>query len=300
MIFMIFLTGSTGFVARNLLPSLKQNGYKVRCFIRRNSKTEGLNNWCEDKVIGDILDEASLRYSMRGVDTVIHLAGVRMETGSATFEGTFYLGTRHAIDVAKSVGAKRFILFSAYGARPKAASRYLHYKWLAEEYLRHSGLKFVILRPTVIYGPYDHFVTRWIRKMKGLPIVPILGSGDNLLQPISVGDVVQCVLKILEDPSKNGFVYELGGPDRLTFKKIIRLIGKTIGRRRAIFHWPLVLVKPFAYLCQMLMPHPPFTPDELSRWMEDRICDHQIIEKDFGFKLTPFREGLQKYFGPQA
>jgi NADH dehydrogenase len=293
---MIFLTGSTGFVGRNLLPSLKKRGDRVRCFIRQSSKTEGLNDNCEDKVIGDVLDESSLRYSMRGADTVIHLAGVRMETGSQTFEGTFYLGTRHVVDVAKSVGVKRLILFSTYGARPQAASRYLHYKWLAEEYLRHSGLKFVILRPTIIYGPRDHFVTRWIKKIRSLPIVPILGSGDNLLQPISVADIVQCVLKVLEDPSKNGLVYELGGPDRLSFERIVRLIGKVIGHRRALFHWPLALVKPFAYLCQMFIRHPPFTTDELSRWMEDRVCDHEIIERDFGFKLTPFGEGLRQYF----
>src|SRR5574341_2008283 len=101
---MIFLTGSTGFVARHLLPSLKEKGFQTRCFIRPTSKTEGLADACEDKVIGDILDESSLRYSMRGVDTVVHLAGIRTEVGSHSFEGVFYLGTRHVVDVAKSMG----------------------------------------------------------------------------------------------------------------------------------------------------------------------------------------------------
>lgn len=297
---MIFLTGSTGFVGQNLVPRLKGKGYPVRCFILKNSSTDCLGNTCYDKVVGDVLDESSLRYSMKGVDTVIHLAGVRMETGNSSFEGVFYLGTRHVIDVAKTAGVKRFILFSTYGARPKAKSKFHHYKWLAEEYLRHSGLKFVIFRPTVIYGPHDHFVTRWIRKLKALPLVPILGKGQNLLQPISITDVVQCVLSALEDGSKDGLVYELGGPDRLPFKEIIHKIGKLIGKERSLFHWPLSVVKLFASLMEMSFAHPPFTPDELLRWMEDRVCDHHRIEKDFGFKLMHFEEGLKRYFGPQS
>src|SRR5262245_22386036 len=160
---MIFVTGSTGFVGRHLLPCLKVKGYPVRCFIRKNSQTEFLNDVCEDKVIGDILDESSLKYAMRGMHTVIHMAGVEMEIGNDSFEGVFYLGTRHMVDVARSMGVKHFILLSACGASPEAKSKFNHYKWLAEEYLRHSGLKYTILRPAIIYGPHDHFVTYWIR-----------------------------------------------------------------------------------------------------------------------------------------
>ncbi len=296
---MIFLTGSTGFIGRNLLPHLKQKGYPVRCFIRENSPTEYLKDACLDKVVGDILDESSLRYSMKGVDTVIHLAGVRMETGASSFEGVFYLGTRHVIDVAKAAGVKQFILFSTYGARPQAQSKFHHYKWMAEEYLRHSGLKFTIFRPTVIYGPYDHFVTRWARKLKMLPIVPVLGNGRNLLQPIAVADVIECVLRSLEDPTKSGMTYPLGGPDRMTFSAIIHKIGKVIGKRRPLFHWPLGMAKVFAYLMEMGFSYPPFTPDELLRWMEDRTCDHLLVEQEFKMKLMHFEEGLQKYFAPK-
>lgn len=293
---MIFLTGSTGFVGRHLLPRLKEKGHPVRCFVRAGSKTECLGDSCEDKVIGDVLDESSLKYCMRGIDTVIHLAGVRMESGSASFEGVFYLGTRHVIDVAKAAGVKQFILFSAYGARPKAPSKYHHAKWLAEEYLRYSGLKYVIFRPTVIYGPHDHFVTRWIRKLKALPIIPVLGNGKNLLQPIGVEDVVRCVLKAMEDPTKSQSVYELAGPDRLTFEEIIHLIGGLMGRRPRLFHWPLALVRAFVRFTELVIPRPPFTQDEVLRWMENRVCDHEVVEQEFGMKLMPFREGLKKYF----
>ncbi|MBI1884281.1 MAG: complex I NDUFA9 subunit family protein [Chlamydiae bacterium] len=292
---MIFLTGSTGFLGRHLVPLLKERGLQTRCLIRENSKTDCLGDSCEDKVIGDILNEASLKYCMRGVDTVIHLAGVRMETGPASFEGIFYLGTRHVVDVAKASGVKRFIFLSTYGARPKAKSRFHHFKWLAEEYLKHSGLKYTILRPTVIYGSSDHFVTRWARKLKVLPIVPILGKGGNLLQPIYVEDVARCVIQSLEDPAKSEKIYELGGPDRLAFRKIVRLIGEISGHRRRLFYWPLSWVKAFAYFMELLFPHPPFTSDEMLRWMEDRVCDHHVIEKEFGLKLTPFQEGLKKF-----
>ncbi|MBI1870580.1 MAG: complex I NDUFA9 subunit family protein [Chlamydiae bacterium] len=296
---MILLTGSTGFLGQNLLPHLKEKGYAVRCLIRQNSSTECLKNFCEDKVIGDILDESSLKYSMRGIDTVIHLAGIRMEIGNVNFESIFYLGTRHIVDVAKAAGVKRFIFLSTFGARPKAKSRFHHYKWLAEEYLKHSGLKYTVLRPTIIYGPHDHFVTKWMRKLKNLPIVPILGRGKNLIQPIGVEDVIQCILKSLTDPTKEGITYELAGPDRLSFREIVRQIGIFIGHKRKLFHWPLSLVKFFAHLSEFLLPHPPFTRDELWRWMEDRTSDHHKIEKEFQIKLTPFKEGLKQYFGPK-
>lgn len=296
---MLLVTGSTGFIGQNLLPVLKEKDYSSRCLIRANSSTESLQDFCCEKVIGDILDESSLKYAMKGVERVIHLAGVRMELGSATFEGIFYLGTRHVVDVAKASGVKHMILISAYGARPRTDSKFLHYKWMAEEYLRNSGLDYTILRPTIVYGPHDHFITRWINKIKRFPVVPVLGRGDYLLQPVSVGDVIQCVVRALEDASKNRKVYDLGGPDCLKFNEILKILAGILNRPIQLLHLPWGLVKPFARFCDLTLVRPPFTPDEVSRWKEDRVCDYRILEKEFDFHSTRFEEGLKQYFSDE-
>lgn len=290
---MILLTGSTGFVGRHLAPRLKESGYFVRCLVRRNSKAEHLLDTCYDKVIGDVLDEFSLKYAMKGAHTVIHLATARKEAGAVTFEGTSYLGTRHVVEVAKAAGVKRFILFSMIGARPKAASKFHHFKWLAEEYLRHSGLAYAIFRPTIIYGPHDHFVSKWKRKLERWSVVPIIGSGNNLLQPVSVDDIVEAVVRVLKD-FKNGSVYEMGGPDRLSFEDILRRLAQFIKQKIRILHIPVFAVRSYAAVYDLVHHNPPFSSDEIIRWMENRICDNTIAEQSLGIKFTSFEDGLLK------
>ena len=188
------------------------------------------------------------------------------------------------------------MLFRSYGAHAKSRSKFNHYKWMAEEYLRHSGLKNTILRPTLVYGPHDHFVTRWIRKLNAFPVVMILGRGRNLLQPISVGDVTQCVAKIMEEPEKFYKIYDIGGPDRFTFEEMIRELSRLLKVKRKFIYCPLSVVRPLAALAEILLPNPPFTPDELWRWMADRVCDPGVIDKEFGFSPELFWGGLKRYF----
>jgi nucleoside-diphosphate-sugar epimerase len=293
---MIFITGSTGFIGRNLLPLLRARSHRTRCFIRQHSMTEKISSFCDDKMIGDIMDEHSLTHAMAGCDTVIHMAGIKAETFRASFEGNFYLGTRHVVDAAKRLGVKHFIFMSACGASPEAKSRFNHYKWLAEEYLRHSGLRYTILRTTIVYGPGDHFVSRWMRVLKSFPLLPIFGDRNHLLQPVSVKDLSECIIKILENPAMQGQIHELGGPSRMTLPHAIKMISEAMGKKVRLILFPLQLVKPFAYLSEVFLSEPPLTSDEITRWMENEVCDYERVQKQFGFNLTHFKDGLQEYF----
>ena len=146
------VTGSTGFVGRHVVRVLYASGLKVRCLTRASSDLTSLAGLDVDIRRGDVIDEASLESALQGVDSVVHLVAVIRETKGATFEATNLVGTRNLVQAARKTGVKRLIYMSNLGAGPDRRFPLLYTKWQAEEVVRNSGIDFVILRPSVIFG----------------------------------------------------------------------------------------------------------------------------------------------------
>ena len=111
------------------------------------------------------------------MDAVIHLVGIISEVGRSTFEDIHISGTRNIVMTAQKAGIKRFVHMSALGARPNSVSRYHQSKWTAEEIVRGSGLDYTLFRPSIIYGPGDHFVNLFARMARFSPVLPVMGQG---------------------------------------------------------------------------------------------------------------------------
>src|SRR5690242_1862975 len=128
----VFLTGATGFVGGHLLKRLLADGHSVRALVRNPSKAQiAIGNRVE-LVPGDVV-AGSLDDGMKGCDAVIHLVGIIVETGKATFERVHHLGTRNVVEAAKANRISRFIQMSALGVRADGVSEYQTSKWKAEE-----------------------------------------------------------------------------------------------------------------------------------------------------------------------
>ena len=113
-------------------------------------------------------------------------------------------------------GVRRFLHMSALGARPSAVSNYHRSKWAAEEAVaKKSGLDATIFRPSVVFGRGRHgpnFVDQLADLVRSAPLIPILGDGHFLLQPVSVRTVAAAFAKALQTSTTVGMAYELGGP----------------------------------------------------------------------------------------
>ncbi|MBF0152488.1 MAG: complex I NDUFA9 subunit family protein [Magnetococcales bacterium] len=292
---MILVTGCTGLVGYSLVHRLVEEGRFVRGLARHQP------HWHDPALSnlqfyrGSILDVSALDAAMEGVEQVIHLVGILVESGQSTFANIHHLGTQNVVDIAKRHGVKRFIHMSSLGTRPQAASLYHRTKWAAEEYLRHSGIPYTILRPSVIFGPRDNFVNQFARMMRYQPFMPILGDGLSRMQPIWVEDVVHCVVAALDDPDTLGHTFELGGPERLTFVDIMETIAATMGKSRMKLFLPMPLLRLEAAIMERLLPRPPLTSDQLIMLREENICDIDPMVRTFKIEPRNFREGIRTY-----
>ncbi len=292
---MILVTGGTGFVGAHLLRRLRSDDIPVRIVVRNPDKSQPLKDLGVHVVQGDIADKSSLERAVVGVERVVHLVGIIQETGGATFSGVHVEGTRNLLEASKKAGVRHFIYQSAIGTRPGAASRYHQTKWEAEELVRKSGMAFTILRPSLIYGPGDQFTIRLAEMIRLSPVLPVIGTGKSRIQPISIDDVVAVIHKIATTDSFLNEIYEIGGPEQLTYEEVTAAIADAMGVRRPAMHMPLFFVKAAARVLEAVLPRPPLTTDQLIMLQEDTVCSMRDIRDAFGIEPIKFSEGVKKF-----
>lgn len=295
---MILVTGGTGFVGGYLIRRLRQEGLPVRALARHPDKVQPLKDLGIEVVHGDISDKTSLEKAAEGVERVIHLVGIIQETPGVTFRGVHVEGTRNVIEAARKAGVRHFFYQSALGTRPGAKSEYHRTKWEAEELVRQSGIPHTILRPSLIYGSGDKFTIKLSEMLRRAPVMPVIGSGQSRVQPIYIDDVVSCMVKVVIGDAFLNEIYEIGGPDQLTYKEVMTAIAEAMGLKRAAVHLPLFFMKPIAHALETVLSNPPLTTDQLIMLQEDNVCSMRDIRDAFGIEPLAFRVGLKKFIRP--
>src|SRR5574341_23397 len=294
---MILVTGGTGFVGGHLIRRLRKDGIPVRAMVRTPAKAKALKDLGVEIVPGDISDKAILDAAAAGVERVVHLVGIIQEGPGFTFQGVHVEGTRNILDASKKAGVRHFFFQSALGTRPEAKSQYHKTKWEAEELARQSGIPFTILRPSLIYGPGDQFTIRLSEMMKLAPLLPVIGPGKSKIQPIFIDDVVTCVAKAVTGDAFLNRIFEIGGPEQLTYEEVTLAIAEAIGIKRPMVHMPIVFMKSAAKLMELVLPKPPVTTDQLIMLQEDNVCGMEDIRQKFGVEPVRFKEGLARFLG---
>ncbi|MEG3639092.1 complex I NDUFA9 subunit family protein [Magnetococcus sp. PR-3] len=291
---MILITGATGFVGQALIKQLISDGLQVKGLARHPEQGQPMDG--VTYLPADIDEPKTLEQAMDGVTCVIHLVGILAESGKHTFERVHHQGTRHVVDATKKAGIKRYIHMSSLGTRKDAVAQYHQSKWHAESYVRESGLDYTIFRPSVIFGAEDNFVNQFARMIRFSPAVPILGNGQSKMQPIAVEDVATCFATALSNPQTIGQTYELGGPEQLTFEKIMETILEALDKKRFKLHLPFALLKLEGKIFEMILPNPPLTYDQMLMAQEDNICQAGTgMPEPFQFNPLPFAEGIRRY-----
>jgi uncharacterized protein YbjT (DUF2867 family) len=296
---MILVTGGTGFVGSHLIRKMRQEGIPVRAVVRKPEKAQALRDLGVEVVPGDVSDKASLEKAVPGVERVVHLVGIIQEAPGATFQGVHVDGTRNLMEAARKAGVRHVLFQSALGTRANATSHYHRTKWEAEELVRNSGIPSTVLRPSLIYGPGDQFTIRLSDMIRLSPVLPIIGSGRSKVQPIFIDDVVSCILKAVTSDAYLNELYEIGGPEQLTYEEVTRAIAAALGVSRPAVHLPLLFMRSMARVMETVLPKPPITTDQLIMLQEDTVCSMRDIRDAFGIEPIPFQKGLSTFIRQQ-
>jgi NADH dehydrogenase len=292
----IFLTGGTGYVGRDLVGRLRSAGHEVRCLVRRESAAKLADMPGVETVVGDITDRAGLKGKLDGCEAAINLVGIikEMPSQGVTFERVHYEGARNVIDEAVRAGIGRFLQMSALGAREGAKSRYHQTKYQAEQYLKQSGLKFTIFRPSIIFGPRDQSINLMAGIIKVSPVFPVIGNGRNKWQPVALENVTQGFVAALTSSSAVNKIYQVGGPQAMEYDQVLDTIAGVLGRRIIKIHQPVSLIKPVVSIMERF-PFFPLSRDQLIMLQEDNICDAAPFFDELRIQPIAFKEGISRY-----
>jgi uncharacterized protein YbjT (DUF2867 family) len=295
----VFLTGVTGFVGRHLLKRLLAEGHSVRALVREVDKAASLTQQGTELVKGDVVENTGLDEGLPGCDAVIHLVGIIVENRGATFERVHHLGTRHVVEAARRNGVRRFVQMSALGVRANGVAAYQTTKWKAEEAVRQSGISYCILRPSLIFGPGDGFVSQMLDTMRKAPMMrPVPGDGKPRFRPIFIDDVTTCFARALTTEAATNQTIDLGGRDELSLNDLLLQIAQQAGIRKLAFHVPLPLMFAGATVTQALFRRSPVTVDQLRMLREGSTCDITRMKKIFDVEPRGFVEGLSTWLCP--
>ena len=288
----VCVTGSTGFVGRHIAHELCSRGLKVRCMVRSTSDLTPPVGLEIETCRADVTDITSLEKALQNVGTVVHLVAIIRETKDATFEAVNLVGTKNLLNAAKRMGVKRFIYMSNLGAGPDRRFPLLYTKWRAEEEVRNSGIDFVILRPSVIFGRGDGFVSVLAGIIKRTPVVPVIGSGKPRFQVISVEDVAACVAQSVKEETITNQAVPLGGPEYLSYEEIVDLTIDRLKLRRRKAHIPVPLMHLVAWTGEKLGIRLPVTAAQVAMLAKDNITSLDVVERLFHFKPLSLRERI--------
>ena len=294
---MILVTGGTGFVGSHLMKRLASERIQTRCLARKTSDIEELKELGIEVAYGNVLDKESLKKAVEDVETVIHLVGIIVEKKGATFEIIHTQGTKNLIEVSKEAGVQRFIYISALGARENARSRYHKTKWEAERAVINSAMEYVIFRPSIMIGEGGEFITMLSKIVRWAPIIPII-DGESKVQPIYVENTVDCIIRSLTDPKTTNRIFEIAGPDQITYKELFLTLMEVLDVHNPTFQIPIIFMWPAAYFLERVKEKPPITTQQLIMLQEDNICDIREMQEVFNLKLVPFKEALKTYLTP--
>ena len=292
---MILVTGGTGFIGPKIVHKLRADGHDVRCLVRDRSRGAELERLGCELVGGDVTDPGSLEAAVAGCDVVVHLvaiiAGRREE-----FERVMEQGTRDLVDSSKRAGVRRFILMSALGASDETRDLvpYYHAKWEMERAVRESGLEHVIFRPSFVFGGDGGALRQFTRIARLSPVTPIVGSGEQKLQPIWVDDVAAYFAAAVDEPAAANRTFELGGPDVVTWNELWARLKRSRRLRRPSVHVPTSVMRVQATVLERL-PNPPVTRDQLTMLEAgDNVVSDAAAVETFELTLVPLDEQLRR------
>jgi len=291
----VLVTGGTGFIGPHVVHTLRARETPVRALVRNPAGATRLVAWGAELAVGDVTDPASLHAACEGVDTVVHLVAI-IRGRPADFERVMAVGTRNVVAAAGEAGARRFVLASALGLdeRSKDAVPYFAAKWEMERAVRESGLEHTIFRPSFVFGRDGGVLPTFIRLARYAPVTPIIGSGGQRLQPIWVEDVAQYYAVAATEQEAANRMFELGGPDAVTWNEFWERLKRVLGVRRPSVHVPSGLMRAQATVTERL-PGAPVTRDQLTMLeLGDNVVTDPSAVETFKLPLVPLDEQLRR------
>ncbi|HET9614655.1 MAG TPA: NAD(P)H-binding protein [Candidatus Limnocylindrales bacterium] len=293
---MILVTGAGGFVGSHVVHALRAGGHDVRALVRDRRKESRLEAWGAATVEGDMTDAGSLRRAVDGCTAVVHLVAIR-QGRDEQFRRVMVDGTRDLLGAARDAGVGRFVHMSALGTSESTKDLVPYYgaKWETEKLVEAAGLPYVIFRPSFVFAGDGGILPTFVRLARLAPVTPIVGSGRQRIQPIWADDVAAYFAKAVDPGIETDRVYELGGPDVVSWNEFWERLKRVRRIRRPSVHVPIRLMRVNALVTERLPGDIPLTNDLLTMLEHgDNVVSDPAAVDTFGLPLVPLDDQLRR------
>ena len=300
---LVTVFGGSGFLGRHVVRALLKRGWRVRAAVRRPDlagylQPLGMVGWVQPI-------QANLRYrwsvdrAVEGADAVINLVAVLAPSGRQTFQTVHVFGARAVAEAARAAGLKAVTHISAIGADKDSDSDYARTKAEGEEAVFETLPGSVVFRPSIMFGPEDHFFNRFAAMARVSPVLPLIGGGHTRFQPIFAGDVAAAIADSVEGRARAGAVYEVGGPEVQSFRDCMKIMLREINRKRLLVPIPWGV----AALKGAVLQHLPgrlLTVDQVRQLRHDNVVSEAAVAdgrtiQSFGIVPTSLAAILPAY-----
>lgn len=253
------VTGAFGFTGRAIAERLLDGGQDVVTLTRRSGAGDPLTPRITVRPF-DTAASDDLAVSLAGVDIIFNTFWLRFPRGGSTFERAVARSAA-LLAAAREAGVRRVVHVSVVNASADADTPYVRAKAALESVVRSSGLEWVIVRPTLTYGPGDILINNLAWALRRFPVYGVPGLGRYTVQPVHVDDVARiCVDAAAGEP---GRVLDAAGPEILTYRELVGLVRAAIGSRSVVLPMPGPVVLLTAKLLGLVVRDVVLTGDEI-------------------------------------
>ena len=288
---LVTVFGGSGFLGRHVVRALARRGYRIRVAVRNPNTAHHLQPLGNVGQIQAVQANVRVRWSVdravQGADYVINLVGILFEGGRQTFDAVQDFGARAVAEAARAAGAS-LVHVSAIGADANSKVAYARTKARGEKAVLETVPNAVIIRPSIIFGPEDGFFNRFAKIAKMSPVLPLIGGGETKFQPVYVGDVAEVIARAVDGELQGGKIYELGGPETVTFKECMEKLLEVTNRKRALISLPWSLAKLQGRILGLL-PNPLLTADQVELLRHDNVVSAEAERENRTFAALGIR-----------
>jgi len=264
--------GGTGFLGRRIVRHLLDADLAIRIASRHRDRAYSLFSRDVsgiESVHADVNDDGSVARAVTGTWAVVNAVSLYVERGKCRFHSVHVEAAKRIAMLARQAGAEALVHVSGIGADAGSASPYIYSRGEGEAAVLDSFPSAKLVRPAVMFGPDDTFLTPLLAMLRRTPVFPMFGSGATRLQPAYVEDVAKAIVRILQAPAASQ-LHELAGPRVYTYQELLRAIAASAGTRPLLVPFPFSLWHLIGYVSEVL-PNPPITRNQVELMEQDNV-----------------------------
>jgi uncharacterized protein YbjT (DUF2867 family) len=270
--------GGTGFLGRRVVRHLRKDGFSVRIASRhpdRSHRLFGVDDPQLRSVRANVHDERSVADALIGAYGVVNAVSLYVEHGGETFHSVHVESAQRVAAQAHRASVKRVAHVSGIGADAASQSLYIRKRGEGERAVRAAFADSLLIRPAVMFGPDDAFLTTILKLLRRLPFYPMFGRGLTRMQPTYVEDVAEAIARALQGAETHATTYECGGPQVYSYEEFLRAVAHEAGLKPVLIPVPFAAWHVLAWMSEML-PGMPVTRTQVELMQIDNVCSAEM------------------------